>query len=199
MIEAWLRASETIRSGSAGDHGDDPGVAGEAGLEGERRLDVLEACELGLQLLVERHRPGDGPDRAGPGPETADRVEGGLDEPRVRVEPEVVVGRERDRLAAVDRDAGPVGAAHHPERPVEALGAHLREVVGEVPQRIGGRRAAHRGVLLAADGRLTPSAGRETAVAAGRLTLSSPGSPCRRRRSARRRTRRRARGTGTGG
>ncbi len=49
MIEAWFSASETIRSFSPVDDGDHAGVGGEAGLEGQHRLDVLELGQLGLQ------------------------------------------------------------------------------------------------------------------------------------------------------
>src|SRR5207244_3316928 len=46
----------------------DARVAGEAGLEGQDRLDVLESSEARLQLLVQAHGPGDGShcSRAGP-------------------------------------------------------------------------------------------------------------------------------------
>ena len=62
--------------GLAGDRRDDPGVGGEAGLEGEDGRDVLERRQLGLERLVDRHRPGDRPDRAAPRPEFAHGLDG---------------------------------------------------------------------------------------------------------------------------
>jgi hypothetical protein len=49
--------------GLAGDRRDEPGVGGEAGLEGQDGLCALERGEAGFELLVEGHRPGDRADR----------------------------------------------------------------------------------------------------------------------------------------
>ncbi len=101
----------------------------------------LKRGELRLELLVEGHRPGDRPDRAGSGPEPLDRRQGGGAQPRMVGEPEVVVRGQADEPAVVDRHDRALGRAHDPERPVE------------VPRR-GGRRAPRRGRRA---GRVVPS------------------------------------------
>ena len=73
MIEAWLSASETIRSLSPVIVGITPVFAVKPGLEGQDRLDALELGELGLERLVLGHRAGDRPDRAGADAVLADR------------------------------------------------------------------------------------------------------------------------------
>ena len=78
----------------AGDGRDDTGVGGEAGLEGEDGRRALELGELGLERLVHRHRPGDGPDRPAADAELADGLERGLAQARVVGQAEVVVRRE---------------------------------------------------------------------------------------------------------
>ena len=78
MIEAWLSASDTMRSVSPVIVRDDAGVGGEPGLEGQDRRRALELGQLRFELLVHRHRPGDRPDRAAADAELADGGEGRL-------------------------------------------------------------------------------------------------------------------------
>ena len=85
------------------DGGDGAGVRGEAALKHDRRFGFLELREPPLELHVNRHRAGDRAHRAGADAELLDRRERLLLEPRVRRQPEVVVRREIDDLAAVDR------------------------------------------------------------------------------------------------
>ena len=107
----------------AGHDRDDAGVGGEARLEGQHRLGVLELGQLGLEPLVDRHVAGDRPDRAGAGPEVARRRDRRFLELGVRGEAQVVVRGEVDQLLAVDHDLGRLGRAQHAHRPVEVLAA----------------------------------------------------------------------------
>jgi hypothetical protein len=75
----------------AGDRRDDAGVGSEPGLEREDRRRALERGQFGLELLVHRHRPGDGPDRAAADTELADRGQGGLAQAGMVGEAQVVV------------------------------------------------------------------------------------------------------------
>ena len=131
----------------AGHDRDDPGVAGEAGLEGEHGLHVLERGKRRFQLLVDAHRPGDGADGPRAGAEPPGGVGRRLDQPGVRVQPQVVVRGEADHLPPVDRHARPVRRAHHAQRPVEVGGSQLVELGRQVGEGVGA--GGHRVGLLA--------------------------------------------------
>ena len=110
MIEAWFRASLTIRSCSPVIVGMTPVLAVNPDWKVRVASRALERREVALELLVERHRPRDRPDRAGAGAEVLDRAEGRVTQPRVMGQPEVVVRGEADQPALVDRDDRPLGA-----------------------------------------------------------------------------------------
>ena len=137
MIEAWLSASETIRSVSPVIGRDDAGVGGEPGLEGQHGGHVLEGRQLGLERLVHRHRPGDRPDGAAAGPELADGGSGRVAHARVVGQPEVVVRRQADEPAVVDRDDRALGGRHDPQPPIEVALAQGGDLVVEEGEWIG--------------------------------------------------------------
>ena len=128
--------------------GDDSRVAGEAGLEGQHRLDVLEGRQARLQLLVEAHGPGDGSDRAGSGSISLDSLDRRLAQPGMRVEAQVVVRGERDHLATVDHASAALLALHDTQPPIQAFGLQLIDLAlqeGERVARAGCGRARGRG------------------------------------------------------
>ena len=84
------------------DGGDGAGVGGEAALKDDGGFGFLELREPPLELHVNRHGAGDRAHRAGADAELLERGERFLLEPRMRRQPEVVVRREVDDLAAVD-------------------------------------------------------------------------------------------------
>src|SRR5450756_1427320 len=126
MIEAWLKASETIRSGSAATTGMTPVLQ----VKPDWNVRAASTCLKRASSASSSSWSAIVPEIVRTAPE---RVQGCLHQSRVRVQAQVVVGGERDRLAAVHRDPRPVRAAHHVEWPVQALGPHLRQVVGEMP------------------------------------------------------------------
>ena len=76
MIEAWLSASETIRSCSPVIVGMTPVLAVKPDWKVSTASVSLKAASSRLELLVERHRAGDRPDRARADAEVADRRQG---------------------------------------------------------------------------------------------------------------------------
>ena len=78
MIEAWLSSSLMTRSPSPSDRPQHAGVGGEARLEDERRLGVLEGGQLALQLFVDGHGADDGAHGAGAHAPVVDGLLGGL-------------------------------------------------------------------------------------------------------------------------
>ena len=120
----------------ARDHRHDPGVGGEAGPEHERRLDALELGQVALELLVERHRAGDGAHRPGAHAVVAGGPGGGLAQARVVGQAQVVVGGEADDLAAVDLAGRTLGRGHLAQRSVEVLLTQRGDLVGQEGQRV---------------------------------------------------------------
>ena len=137
MIEAWLSASETIRSVSPVTVGMTPVLAVKPDWKVRTAGTSLNAGQLGLERLVDRHRPGDRPDGAAPRPELADGLGGRVADPRVVGQAEVVVGRERDQPAVVDRHDRALRRRHDPERPVEVALAQGGDLVDEEGERVG--------------------------------------------------------------
>ena len=137
----------------AGDGRDDAAVGREAGLEGQRRLDVLEGRQPSLELLVQLHRARDGAHGAGPDAQIADGRERRLDEVGMRGQAEVVVRREADDRASVHRRARPPAA-----RTSRAAAGRATVALSSVDLRRPGRRAGsasirHRVSPRAAGGR----------------------------------------------
>jgi hypothetical protein len=122
----------------AGQDRDDARVGREARLEGQDRLGVLEVGQLGLELLVDRHRAGDRPNRPRACPEIAGGRDRGLLQARVGSQPQVVVGAEVDQLNAVDDDFGRLGGRKHAQRPVQVLALQLLDLIGQKPEGIVG-------------------------------------------------------------
>ena len=127
----------------AGDRRDDAGVGRESALERQDRLGFLEGREVALELLVERHRPGDRPDGARAGPEVPDRGQRRLAQPWMVGQPEVVIRRQADEPPVVDRDDRALGRRHDPQRPVEVAGPQVVELLAEEGERIGARVLGH--------------------------------------------------------
>ena len=78
MIEAWLSASDTIRSVSPVIVGITPVFAVNPDWKVRTAGRFLEGRELGLERLVHGHRAGDRADRAAAGAELADGLLGGV-------------------------------------------------------------------------------------------------------------------------
>ena len=119
------------------DGGDGAGVRGEAALEDDDGLGLLERGEPALELHVDRHGAGDRADRAGADAEPPRRVERRLAQPRMRRQAEIVVRREVDDLAVVEvrrwlsaRRRGRAGAGRGPA-------ASACRVRGEKGERVG--------------------------------------------------------------
>ncbi len=108
-----------------GEDRDDPGIAGEARLEGEDGFDLLELRQARLELFVEAHRSGDRAHRTRAGAVLLHCPNRGLAQPRVRVQSQVVVTRQRDHLAAVDHASAALLALHNPEAAEESFGLQL--------------------------------------------------------------------------
>ena len=125
--------------GLAGDRRDHAGVGREAGLERQDRLGVpLNVGEVRLQLLVERHRARRSSARR-PSPRRT-RATASSAASRRRgwwVRPEVVVRREADHPAVVDRHDRALRRRHDPQRPVQVPLAEGGELVVEERERVG--------------------------------------------------------------
>ena len=122
-----------------------------AGGEDERRLGSHPLGELGLELGVQRDRAVQQPRAGERGPVGLERVAGRVLDPLVAGQPEVVVGAEHDRLAALHLDHRPGLRGEQPEvgehvalaGELELLGAVVVAGLGEdVGLDPGGRRAA---------------------------------------------------------
>ena len=144
MMLAWFSASADDHRTLRREDRDDAGVAGESGLEGEHRLDVLERGQPRLELLVERHRAGDRPHRAGARTVALDRLDRRRLEAGMGVEAQVVVARQGDHLAAVDDASALLLALHHPQAAIEALRPQVVERGVEEGERVARARRLHR-------------------------------------------------------
>ena len=140
MMLAWFSSSrdDDVLFREHRRHG--AGVGGEAALEDDHCLGVLELGEPALQFHVHRHRAGDRPHRAGPDAVALD----GLDRPRaktrMRGQPEVVVRREVHDRAAVERRVRALLVLEHPEVPVEALRLERLQFRRQVTEWVDSRR-----------------------------------------------------------
>ena len=121
---------------------DGAGVGGEAALKDDRRFGALEFGELALELHVDLHRAGDRSDRARADAERRDRLERALPQLRVRRQTEVVVRRQVDDRAAVDRGARLLLVVEHAQPAIEALVAQRLELGREIAERILAHRAS---------------------------------------------------------
>ena len=139
MIEAWLSASDTIRSVSPVIVGMTPVFAVKPDWKVRTAGALLELGELRLERLVHRHRAGDGPNGPAPGPEFADSRGGRIAYPRMMGQPEVVVRRQADQPAVVDRHDRALRRGHDPQRAIQMPLAQRRR-----PRRRG-RRAGRGG------------------------------------------------------
>ena len=154
MIEAWFRLSLTMRSVSPVMVGMTPGVRREAGLERQDRRCALELGQLRLERLVHGHRAGDRAHRPRPDAEVAHGGEGRLAQPRVVGQAQVVVGREADQPAFVDRHDGTLAAAHHPQGAVQVALTQGRDLVVQEGERVREERRRERIGLVGRHGRL---------------------------------------------
>ena len=137
MIEAWLRASETIRSVSPVIVGMTPVLAVKPDWKVRTAGTSLNAASSALERLVHRHRPGDRADCAAPRPELTHGLERGRDHPRVMGQPEVVVRREADQPPVVDRHDRALRRRHDPQLPVEVALPQGGDLVVEEGERVG--------------------------------------------------------------
>src|SRR6185503_4846606 len=87
---------------------------------------------------VDGHRSGDRPHRAAAGAEALGGVERRPLQPRMGVEPEVVVARQRDDLAAVDDASALLLALDDAEPSVRALRLELLDLGVEEGERVAG-------------------------------------------------------------
>ena len=92
----------------AGHGRDDPGVRAEARLERQDGGGILERRQFRFQRLVHRHRPGDRSDGTAPDAVVVDGSHGRCTQAWVVGESQVIVGREADHPALIDRDDGPL-------------------------------------------------------------------------------------------
>ena len=106
MMLAWFSSSEKITSSLPTSAGMVAEVGGEAGLEGDGRLDALEGRQPPLQLEVQRHRAGDGAHRRRADAVLVDGLLGRLDQARVVGQAQVVVGAEVEHAAGRRRQPG---------------------------------------------------------------------------------------------
>ena len=151
-----------------GDGRDDAAVGGQAGLERQHRLDVLEVRQPALQLLDQLVVAGDRAHRARAHAQLADGLQRRLDEVRMRGQAEVVVRRQADDRLAVDRPCatacGPVMTRSGRYR---FLALELVELVVQVGEGIA---RSSRGISSAVGLRpllsLAPPAGRRTTLPA---------------------------------
>ena len=115
---------------------DRAGVGREAALKDDDGLDLLELGELPFELHVHLHGAGDGAHRAGADAELLDRFERLLPQPRVRRQTEIVVRREIDDRAVVERGVGLLLVVEHAQVPIEVLLLERVELVAEVGERV---------------------------------------------------------------
>ena len=137
MIEAWLSASETIRSVSPVTVGMTPVLAVKpdwkvrtAGTSLKAASSASSASWMDIVPAIVRTAPT-------PRPELADGCGGRVADPRMVGQAQVVVGGERDQPAVVDRDDRALRRRHHPERAVEVALAQGGDLVGEECERVG--------------------------------------------------------------
>jgi hypothetical protein len=110
--------------------------------EEEGRRGPLHARQARLQLVMQVHVADDEPRRPRSGAESGRRLDGGVPEPRIAGEPEVVVGAEVHERAAGDLHHRPLGAGDGLEpaaQPLRLQGAELR---GDPVEQASGRPAA---------------------------------------------------------
>jgi hypothetical protein len=122
-------------------------VRGEAALEDDGGLRLLERCKTAFELQMDLHRPGDGANRPAADTIRAQRFERSRLHVRVGGEPQVVVGREIDDLPMVERAACLLRPFQHTQRPIEPRGPQAVQFLVQVCQRVGAhgtsiRRAA---------------------------------------------------------
>ena len=127
------------------DRGDRPGVRREAGLEEQGGIRVLEGREPFLEVEMHPHLPRDRPHGAGSGAEPLGGVRRGPVHARVIRQTEVVVRREVDDRAPVERRARARRALQRPRVQQQPVRLEPDELVLQVVERV-----AHRSPSLAA-------------------------------------------------
>ena len=120
------------------DGGNRAGVGGEAALEDDDGLRVLEGGELPFELHVEVHGPGNRAHRAGSDAEAASGLQRSLAQPWMRRQPEVVVRREIDDRLVVERRPRALLLVEDAQAAIESLLLEAVQIVGQKLQRIGG-------------------------------------------------------------
>ena len=76
-------------------------VGVKAALEGNRRLDALECRQPPFQFQVQIHRPGNGAHGSGADPVLVHRAFGGVDQPGIVGEAEIIIRRQVEHPLAV--------------------------------------------------------------------------------------------------
>jgi hypothetical protein len=118
-------------------------VGREAALEDHDGFRALELGEPALELDVHGHRARDGANRPGADAKAAHRVEGRLAQPRVRRQPEVVVGGQVDDAAMVEGGMRLLLVLEYAKRSIEALCLERIELRREEGERVGAARRRH--------------------------------------------------------
>ena len=144
MMLAWFNSSERMKSSFPRIERDGAGVRGEAGLEDDAGLNVLEGGDLLFELHVDAHGAGDGADGAGAYAMLADGCDGGFFEFGVVAETEVVVAGEVDDFAAVVGADGGLNVVELAELEVGSAALEFVELGGEMGELRAGGHEFHR-------------------------------------------------------
>jgi hypothetical protein len=134
MMLAWFSSSLMMTSSFVG--AGRCGVGGEAALEHDGRLGLLELGEPALELDVDAHRAGDRPHRSRAHTVALQRMHRPFAQPRMRRETQVVVRGEVDDRPAVEGRVGALLVLEHPRVAVDALYLQCVDFRRQVPQRI---------------------------------------------------------------
>ena len=160
---------------------DGAGVCREAALEDHCRFGPLERGEAPFQLHVDLHRARDGSHRAGADAERREGIERAVAQSWMRREPEIVVRRQIDDRAVVDRCMRRLLAVEHAQRAEESLIAKGVQLTVEVCERIRAH-SCFASVFIArlrlASRQVVPREGRRCPCRCWRAPEDSPGTRC---------------------
>ncbi len=112
-------------------------VGGEAALKHDDRFGLLEFGEPALQFHVQVERAGDRPHRSGADAVAAYRFDGGVPQPWMCRQAQVVVRRQVHHRAMVDGGLCLLLAREHPQGPVQALFLDGLELFRQIAKGIG--------------------------------------------------------------